>query len=89
MTYRVEIGAVHENGLSVEFSIYDDVDDEGEPSWTGWVKWDGCINWQTDPGCMAHFCGPHAVDDFAAAFRTVWDTARPHFKGREDLHYGK
>jgi hypothetical protein len=89
MTYRVEIGEVHENGLSVAFSIYDDQDDAGEPSWEGYVKWDGCVNWQTDTGCMAHFCCPEDIDAFAATFRTVWDLARPYFAGREDESYGK
>lgn len=76
MTFRLEIGAVHENGLSVAFTIYDDDDIGGDPSVEGSVNMDGCVNWQTDPDGLAHFCGPHSLDGFAACFRGVWDLAR-------------
>lgn len=45
------------------------------PDVTGSVKWDGCINWQTDPGCMAHGCGPSHADTVAAMFREVYRQA--------------
>jgi len=70
--FSVTIGDLHENGLSCPFSISDYCDDEGEASITGHVKWDGCMDWQTNPNCMAHLCEPEAVPDLAWAFREAW-----------------
>jgi hypothetical protein len=38
----------------------------------GAVKWDGCINWQTNQTCMAHGCGPTYPDDLHAIFCAVY-----------------
>ena len=46
--------------------------------WTieGNLKWDGCINWQTNPGCMAHGCGPNHADEVGDIFRTVYHVGK-------------
>lgn len=54
---------LHENGLSVAFQIHDPQDDEVEV--TGFVKWDGCVNWSTSDNCMYHFCGKEHLVHFA------------------------
>lgn len=47
---------LHENGLSVSFEVYKMENGEFELSFTGFVKWDGCSNWNQQGGCL-HFCG--------------------------------
>lgn len=77
-----------ENGVySVNFSMWLGCDavelarrrardaDEATPDITGFLKWDGCINWQTDPECMAHGCGPSSADVIGSAFREVYRQA--------------
>lgn len=44
----------------------------------GDVKWDGCINWQTNPDTMMHGCGPRHVDQIQAIFATVYHVAKRH-----------
>ena len=39
---------------------------------TGALKWDGCINWETSPDCMYHFCEPGDLDRLQRALRRVW-----------------
>jgi hypothetical protein len=70
--------ALGDNESYVDFAIIGD-DEEAEIS--GSVKWDGCINWETNPACMMHFCGPSDADRLAALFKDVWEEARklmPH-----------
>jgi hypothetical protein len=43
------------------------------PEFEGHVRFDGCINWQTDDGCMAHFCGPDDADAWRAVFARLWE----------------
>jgi hypothetical protein len=38
---------------------------------SGFVKWDGCINWETDRSCMLHGCGP-APSDVVAVFTAIY-----------------
>lgn len=44
----------------------------------GTLKWDGCINWQTNPECMMHGCGPHHAHAIAAIFQAIY-----HVGGRQ------
>ncbi len=37
----------------------------------GSVKWDGCINWETNGNCMAHFCEVSNMDDLNESFKWV------------------
>ena len=43
--------------------------------WGGYVKWDGCSNWQTNPDCMAHFCGPNQGEDLATIWQEIYRLA--------------
>ena len=64
---------------------------DGGDSWTleawadafwqirGSVKWDGCINWETNPECMAHGCGPRYVENIAAIFSAIYAYNKRHF----------
>lgn len=45
----------------------------------GALKWDGCINWQTNPEIMMHGCGPQHVDQITAVFQTVYHVGKRHF----------
>lgn len=38
----------------------------------GSLKWDGCIDWQTNPECMVHGCSPRHAEEIAAVFSTVY-----------------
>lgn len=40
------------------------------------VKWDGCINWETNPDCLYHFCDPGSVASLARAFDRAWAFTR-------------
>lgn len=40
------------------------------------VKWDGCINWETSPDCMYHFCGPEDSLRLHRAFVRAWEFTR-------------
>lgn len=60
---------LHENGLSVEFEFR--CDQDGEVEISGFHKWDGCVNWNTNPDCMYHFCGADDAERLTAMFRTV------------------
>ena len=62
----------HESGLSVEFLVYEGDEDRGNRNpdalFTGYVKWDGCSNWDfggergtTHP---LHFCGLRPARQF-------------------------
>ena len=43
----------------------------------GSIKWDGCMNWETDPNCMYHCCSVDDVDILAALLKEVWILAKP------------
>ncbi len=40
------------------------------------VKWDGCVNWQTNPDCMFHFCGVDDLEKLREAFLVMWQFTR-------------
>lgn len=44
----------------------------------GSIKWDGCINWETNPQCMMHGCSPRHAVDLTAIFETVYAYAKLH-----------
>lgn len=44
----------------------------------GELKWDGCINWETDPKRMMHGCGPGHVEEIAAILSTVYHVGKRH-----------
>lgn len=45
----------------------------------GGLKWDGCINWQTNPECMMHGCSPRHAKQIADLFDTVYHIGKRHF----------
>lgn len=65
----------HENMLSLKFAIADHDDAEGEYSFEGWISFDGCIHWRTDPHCFAHACEPADLDKLKRAFEKVRELA--------------
>lgn len=44
----------------------------------GDLKWDGCINWQTNPECMMHGCGSNHVEQITAIFQTIYHVGKRH-----------
>lgn len=59
-----EDGRIHtqSGGHFLNFVIHDK---HKEPSVSGFVKWDGCINFNTNPSCATHFCGLEDLRQFA------------------------
>lgn len=41
----------------------------------GSLKWDGCINWETDPDCMMHNCGMDSIRELTACFERLYAEA--------------
>jgi hypothetical protein len=46
----------------------------GKADWEidGYLKWDGCINWQTNPHVMYHGCSPEMIDQLKDIFSIVY-----------------
>ncbi len=61
--------------LAVYFELSDSADEDFGPDYAGAIKWDGCMNWQTTPGMLAHFCDPTHAVAFAADMKRVWQLA--------------
>jgi len=45
----------------------------------GGLKWDGCINWQTNGQCMVHGCTPRHADAITAIFQTIYHVGKRYF----------
>lgn len=50
----------------------------------GALKWDGCINWETNPECMVHGCSPGHADEITAIFRAVYTIGKRYFDLLDD-----
>ena len=50
----------------------------------GNLKWDGCINWKTNPACMMHGCGPLHAKIIAAIFDTIYHVGKRHMDLLDD-----
>lgn len=44
----------------------------------GSLKWDGCINWQTNPEIMMHGCGPGHAAEIVAIFQVIYAYGKRH-----------
>lgn len=84
-TDRFDIKAsIHENGLSIEFRLYESGEDDPDTwDYGGALKWDGCLNWQTNPACLAHYCRLADHVALGVAFEKVGEMAREHVRGYE------
>jgi hypothetical protein len=61
------------------WSLWDGCNDRDFADWEnadwdihGDLKWDGCINWETNPNCMAHGCSPNYSRDLHLIFNTIY-----------------
>lgn len=63
---------------------FHEITDETDWELDGAIKWDGCINWQTNPDCMAHGCGPSYADQLRLIFTTLYTIAKRHFDLLDD-----
>ena len=45
----------------------------------GRIKWDGCVDWETNPDCMMHGCGPSHGEWVAKMFEVIYAYAKRHF----------
>lgn len=71
--------SLHPNGLSMEFRVYlANRDEEDDWDYGGFLKSDGCLNWETSPFCMAHFCELDEIRILREAFDAVGDLAALH-----------
>jgi hypothetical protein len=52
--------------------------DDNFPVITGRLKWDGCMDWETNPICMYHFCSPKDVFDLAKMFDYLYSIGKEH-----------
>jgi hypothetical protein len=78
-TERFNIAAsIHENGLSIEFRLFDKHDSE-EGFWT----YGGFLKWETNPECLAHYCKPDDHKFVGEAFVKVGELAREHVRSYE------
>jgi hypothetical protein len=59
--------------LWVEFEIWKDLCNGDDKVASGYLKWDGCMNIQTDG--IAHFCGEDAAANFGKLFTVIYDKA--------------
>lgn len=48
---------------------------DAPPEARGSIKWDGCMNWQTDETCMVHHCTPRSAMGFTAALLAAYEMA--------------
>lgn len=71
---------LHENKLSCKFEILEEDPLSSVPDVisSGFVKWDGCVNWNarvmSDDGrsqVMVHFCQPSDLQDFMAELQAA------------------
>ena len=59
----------------LSFRIFgEQLDPEGGDDWEieAGVKWDGCINWSTNPHCAYHFCGYEDAERLSRTFAYAW-----------------
>lgn len=47
--------------------------DEWSVEISGFVKWDGCINWHAGGDCAAHACGADGIAEILTVFLEVYD----------------
>lgn len=62
---------------TVEFRF---IDDEGIAVIEGAMKWDGCVNWETNPTLMMHFCTLDNLQDLVRKFRRVAEITASKFE---------
>jgi hypothetical protein len=77
------IARLHENRLSIGFyAIEHGGADEGW-DFKGHLKWDGCLNWMTNPNVYAHLCEVEDINRLSAIFAAVGRLAVEHVKDYE------
>lgn len=71
---ELEIEWAREHSHAISFLFFDEHNDEWRVR--AGVKWDGCINWETNPNYLYHFCEPACVARLARAFDRAWEFTR-------------
>jgi hypothetical protein len=61
----------HEEGFPIV--VWDVRAGLADPLFSGHIRFDGCINWETSPDVMLHFCDPDDADEFREVFRRLWE----------------
>ena len=61
-----------------DYSSTDPWDEELAYDFRGSLKWDGCINWETNKDCMAHACSLEQVSSVSDVFKSVYAAASEH-----------
>ena len=54
----------------VDFAIFDNHCVTETSDISGWMKWDGCMDWTTDD-CYFHFCDLDDVMSFSVLFKEI------------------
>lgn len=88
LVFEAAFATYFENGKKGEqrWEIGDCGDDHPLDQWAdahwelrGHIKWDGCINWETNPDCMAHGCGTGNLSRIHDTFAAIYAFAKRHF----------
>lgn len=71
-------------GYSIQFYVYDD-------DWViidGFVKWDGCSNWNFNTeNCMLHFCDKDEAAELGKIMALLYEIAHAMMKRHRDLDW--
>lgn len=74
---------LHENGFSVQVDL---LDDDGEMEFRWIVKWDGCVNYETNPDCMGHLCRYEDWERIFRAGRKAYELGITMMGAKADKH---
>lgn len=71
---------------SMDFTFNEEITNNGKPDVSvfvkGYLKWDGCINWETI-GCN-HFCDETHLKELSDMFIKTWELGKTHIKNWMD-----
>jgi hypothetical protein len=66
-----------EGDYHVDFKIIEPYNgDEEDIVFSGYIKWDGCSNWDTDKNCSIHFCGLDGLYNFNECLKECYRIAK-------------
>jgi hypothetical protein len=63
----------------LEFKLFNNMDLSFHEI-NGQLKWDGCMNWETNPSCMYHFCGPDDAFRLAKMFDYLYSFGKNYIE---------
>jgi len=80
---------LHEDEISVSFDVFEEIRWEEEPFFAGYIKWDGCSNWDfLDKGFPLHFCEQLDARNFGVFLSELYDWAQELMPKHDILNNG-